>query len=696
VRVYGNYVGDTNPSNNELTKNITIYPTPYTNLGKDTTIRTGQLILDAGPGFKSYLWNDNSTLQTLMVTQTGNYWVTVTNQFDCPYTSSINVISLITDFGVTAITTPNSACALTGAETVSILVKNFGTDILYPGEVLPLQLIRNGTVVANEEIQIIEEFDPGDVIPYVFATPINMINTGAYTIEAKTNLAYDVNSSNDKFTKVVNAWGSPAVTHADVIPNTFCVSGNPVALSGGSPSGGTYTGNGILSNSFYPTTAGVGNHTITYNYTDPNTGCTGFRNFTLSVVALPNVTLSNFSPVCGNTQPFNLTGGSPSGGTYSGPGVSNGVFNPATAGPGTHTITYTYTDFNTCTNSTSKTIQVYSIPVVNLGDDRVVSDPFTLDAGPGFASYLWQDGSTNQTFNVTRPGIYGVTVTDANGCAGYDEVIINFNRSFINVISVVSPATTQCLISPMPITLSIENDRPETLPIGAQLAMRYQIGTGSVVQEILTLTQAVPAGGNFVYTFNSKPSLSTQTYNLTFRVDYLGFDGFDYQHSTTINPSPSVELGPPSLQVTFPYTLGAVVFGANNYLWSTNSTSPTITVYETGKYWLRVTNTYGCSASDSIYLHDGTWINEIPGTGATVRIYPNPVDEWLIVQVETDKPGEFAMELFSPLGQKVIHQTRKAEQSFVKEINVGSFAPGIYLLRVSTQGKWITVRIVKQ
>jgi PKD repeat protein len=73
---------------------------------------------------------------------------------------------------------------------------------------------------------------------------------------------------------------------------------------------------------------------------------------------LPNVTLQPFNNVSITTPPFALTGGAPSGGTYSGPGVSNGIFDPAAAGLGTHTITYTYTDLNLCTNSAENTITV--------------------------------------------------------------------------------------------------------------------------------------------------------------------------------------------------------------------------------------------------------------------------------------------------------------------------------------------------
>jgi PKD repeat protein len=73
---------------------------------------------------------------------------------------------------------------------------------------------------------------------------------------------------------------------------------------------------------------------------------------------LPEVTLEPFDWVCVGWPAFELTGGMPSGGEYSGPGVENGWFNPTSAGVGTHTITYTYSDPNNCTNLASEYILV--------------------------------------------------------------------------------------------------------------------------------------------------------------------------------------------------------------------------------------------------------------------------------------------------------------------------------------------------
>jgi len=58
-----------------------------------------------------------------------------------------------------------------------------------------------------------------------------------------------------------------------------------------------------------------------------------------------NTTLSSFNDVCQSDTSFQLTSGSPAGGTYAGPGITNGSFDPSTAGPGTHTISYMVSGF---------------------------------------------------------------------------------------------------------------------------------------------------------------------------------------------------------------------------------------------------------------------------------------------------------------------------------------------------------------
>lgn len=68
-------------------------------------------------------------------------------------------------------------------------------------------------------------------------------------------------------------------------------------------------------------------------------------------------------------------------------------------------------------------------PVLNLGRDTALcpSSSIFLNAGKGFSSYLWQNGSKDSTLMVTQPGKYFVTVTDACGGIFRDTIIVGSN-----------------------------------------------------------------------------------------------------------------------------------------------------------------------------------------------------------------------------------------------------------------------------
>ncbi|MDY0323923.1 MAG: T9SS type A sorting domain-containing protein, partial [Candidatus Carbobacillus sp.] len=65
------------------TINIGIQALPQADLGLDTTLCTGEDILLYPGDFEEYLWQDNSTDTSLLVTSSGTYSVTVTDEFGC-------------------------------------------------------------------------------------------------------------------------------------------------------------------------------------------------------------------------------------------------------------------------------------------------------------------------------------------------------------------------------------------------------------------------------------------------------------------------------------------------------------------------------------------------------------------------------------------------------------------------------------
>jgi PKD repeat protein len=148
----------------------------------------------------------------------------------------------------------------------------------------------------------------------------------------------------------------------------------------------------------------------------------------LTIHALPEVTLTlPLDSLCQDAGTFELTGGMPGGGEYSGTGVAEGVFDPMLSGVGTFDITYTYTDTNGCTSSAMLPVTVNPVPSVDLGEDSDICQGTSkaLDAGAGMATYTWSNGATDQSITVTEAGEYWVQIANESGCSDSDTITIN-------------------------------------------------------------------------------------------------------------------------------------------------------------------------------------------------------------------------------------------------------------------------------
>ncbi len=68
---------------------------------------------------------------------------------------------------------------------------------------------------------------------------------------------------------------------------------------------------------------------------------------------------------------------------------------------------------------------------LNLGPDTIHcnSEPLVLDAGPGFATYFWSNGSSSQTIVATQSRIYWVEVTDNQSVIRRDSIRVTLKEA---------------------------------------------------------------------------------------------------------------------------------------------------------------------------------------------------------------------------------------------------------------------------
>lgn len=166
------------------------------------------------------------------------------------------------------------------------------------------------------------------------------------------------------------------VSSISSIPATACL-GDTIHLTAQTDTGVHFyiwQLNGVSSNDSSANTNALVNGT--YKLIVRNTsGCYDTSSLNVTFKPLPQVTLTgNPDTICSNVNAFSLTGGSPSGGVYSGTGISGGSFNPANAGAGAHLIYYTYIDTASCANTSSETISVVVCTgISDLDEDKIIT-----------------------------------------------------------------------------------------------------------------------------------------------------------------------------------------------------------------------------------------------------------------------------------------------------------------------------------
>jgi uncharacterized protein (TIGR02145 family) len=158
-----------------------------------------------------------------------------------------------------------------------------------------------------------------------------------------------------------------SITLSSTIPGAtfhWTTAASSPALTGQAPGSGN-----LIQQTIFNTVYTV--ETVTYSIIPIANGCRGSGGSAeVTIDPLPWMDFSLCDPydLTTNAKPLTLKGGLPFNGTYSGPGVSGGIFDPGIAGLGTHTITYTYTNMYGCMDNRTQTLTVLNPIPHNCGD----------------------------------------------------------------------------------------------------------------------------------------------------------------------------------------------------------------------------------------------------------------------------------------------------------------------------------------
>lgn len=220
------------------------------------------------------------------------------------------------------------------------------------------------------------------------------------------------------------------------------------------------------------------------------------------------------------------------------------------------------TSNNGCVDSVIKPLQIFPLPLVNIGNNiTTCGSSYILDAENIGSSYFWSNGQTSQTITATNTSDYNVTVISTNNCIQKDTVSLTLNSA---VMVNLGPDASFCD------SVVLDADYPNAT---------FLWNTTATSQ---TVTASV--SGNY--------SVSVIDQN-----NCVGTDDIN----VIINNSPTVNLGGNQQScVGIPVTLDAG--SQTSYLWNDNSTNQTLIVNNTGNYLVEVSNVFGCTAKDSAVI----------------------------------------------------------------------------------------------
>jgi hypothetical protein len=211
-------------------------------------------------------------------------------------------------------------------------------------------------------------------------------------------------------------------------------------------------------------------------------------NCTITVMPPPVVSLAPFSQMCLYDAPITLSGGLPAGGSFSGTGVSASVFDPAVAGAGTHTVTYTFLDTTGCYGSDVQQILVGAPPIYTLTANHDICEGDATNLVVNHPGAAWSTGATTPLITVSPvvTTTYTVTITDSlTNCISFDSVVVTVNP--VPTASISGALDTICV------------NHSITLDAGSGFAS-YAWPTGATTQTIVVDGATIGHGNTVAFT----------------------------------------------------------------------------------------------------------------------------------------------------------------------------------------------------
>lgn len=478
-------------------------------------------------------------------------------------------------------------------------------------------------------------------------TSTSVNNTGLYSL-AVQNASFSCVDTTAQTQIVVNPL--PSVS-GSVTDNDIC-NGDTVVFTGSGATSYTWTSSVIDGGDFIPSAT----NTYTVTGTDAN-GCSNTSTVSVTVNALPTVVANvTDNDICnGDTVVF--TGSGANSYVWTNSVVDNIDFIPVA----TDSYTVAGTDVNGCSNTSTITVTVNTLPTVaaNVTDNDICSGDTVVFSGSGATSYAWTNSVLDNTDYIpAATNTYTVTGTDANGCSNTSTVSVNVNA----LPAVVANVTDNDICNGSSVTFT---------------------GSGATSY---TWTGGVTDGTSFT-------PAATGTYTVT------GTDVNSCSNTSTVtvivNNLPTV---------TFNLTTDSVC--VNHGVLSLTGGSPAGGTFSgsgvtgasfnpatgTGNYTITYTYTdaNGCINTDTENLLVSGCLSIYNETVEEVMIYPNPTESFFYLKTSTNEMYNLTI---IDMSGKVVYANTASDAEM---IDVSQLSTGVYIVKLENNQKIYRSRLIKK
>jgi hypothetical protein len=440
----------------------------------------------------------------------------------------------------------------------------------------------------------------GGVAPYTY------IWTGGFQSSAIGNLAAgtysgtvtDANGCTSVVTAVITQPSAPIQISKTSHTNVSCYGQNTgvleVQAQNGTAPYSYHWSNGVQSAINSSLAAGIYTVTVT-----DNNGCSAIKNDTITGPSLPvSIIIDQVQHVFCNqgTGSVRVNG---AGGT----GPFSYLWSTGSTGPEVHNLqpgwyTVTVTDAAGCTTQASAEVKSLgaqlSVTASQLQNTSCYGVPGGLintmvSGAAGSINYLWSNGATTSAIQQILPGTYTVTVTDSLGCQG--------GASF-TITGPVHPyySTTEVLQN---VICHGENQGQIKAKIyGGVSPFNYLWSNGATTSTVNGLT-----AGIYSVTVTDAYGCTTSS------SDTITGPSNPVLASVTMTQAVSCNNGNDGAAVA----LASGGNGGYSYLWSNGSTASTLSGVPAGTYTVTVTDSLGCTYSESLSIPQPTSAVTITG-----------------------------------------------------------------------------------